>query len=114
MAAAQGYVTINFEDTNIRSALLLSGLGRPGEGPIENSSGFVIRLCQWGRGLPPSRTTSTRTASGCTASGFRVQDPHGTDPAVRETALQGSMEAMDPPRFFSLGSDGSLIERDSP
>ncbi|MFF0778147.1 DUF6928 family protein [Streptomyces sp. NPDC003720] len=45
--------------------------------------------------------------------GFRLQDPHGIDPAVREAALQRAMEAMGPPRFFSLGPDGSLIERGS-
>ncbi|WP_217128671.1 hypothetical protein [Streptomyces sp. AC558_RSS880] len=44
--------------------------------------------------------------------GFRVRDPHGPDPAEREAALQRAMEAMGPPRFFSLGPDGSLIERD--
>ncbi|MFJ9755057.1 DUF6928 family protein [Streptomyces sp. NPDC101149] len=44
--------------------------------------------------------------------GFRVRDPHGPDPAEREAALQKAMEAMGPPRFFSLGPDGSLIERD--
>ncbi|MGW0085502.1 hypothetical protein [Streptomyces sp. NPDC003393] len=44
--------------------------------------------------------------------GFRVRDPHGPDPVEREVALQRVVEAMDPPRLFSLGPDGSLIERD--
>jgi hypothetical protein len=44
--------------------------------------------------------------------GFRVRDPHGPDPAERDAALQRAMEAMGPPRIFSLGPDGSLMERD--
>ncbi|MGW1585852.1 DUF6928 family protein [Streptomyces sp. NPDC002386] len=44
--------------------------------------------------------------------GFRVRDPHGPDPAEQQAALQRAMEAMGPPRFFTMSPDGSLIERD--
>ncbi|MFC9158595.1 DUF6928 family protein [Streptomyces bauhiniae] len=40
--------------------------------------------------------------------GFRVRDPRGLDPAEQQAA----MEAMSPPRFFTVSPDGSLIERD--
>lgn len=45
--------------------------------------------------------------------GFRVRDPHAPDSAEQEAQLRRAMEAMGPPRFFSLGPDGSLVERDS-
>jgi hypothetical protein len=43
--------------------------------------------------------------------GLRVRDPHGPDAVEREVALETVVEAMDPPRLFSLDPDGSLIER---
>ncbi|WP_329160812.1 hypothetical protein OHB49_15095 [Streptomyces sp. NBC_01717] len=46
--------------------------------------------------------------------GFQVRYLHGPDPAEQEVELQRAVEAMGPPREFSLGSDGSLIERDGP
>ncbi|MFE9921084.1 DUF6928 family protein [Streptomyces sp. NPDC005774] len=44
--------------------------------------------------------------------GFHVRDPHGPGPAEQETELRGTVEAMDPPRFYTLSPDGSLTERD--
>jgi hypothetical protein len=44
--------------------------------------------------------------------GFHVRDPHGPDPAEEEAKLRRIMETMGPPRFHTLGPDGSLIERD--
>ncbi|MGW1798199.1 DUF6928 family protein [Streptomyces sp. NPDC001984] len=44
--------------------------------------------------------------------GFHVGDPHGPDPAEQEAELRRAVEAMGPPRFYSLGPDGSLVERD--
>ncbi|WSW37671.1 hypothetical protein OG426_37135 [Streptomyces canus] len=44
--------------------------------------------------------------------GFQVRDPQAPDTAEQEAQLRSAMEAMGPPRFFSLGPDGSLIERD--
>ncbi|MFF7975385.1 hypothetical protein [Streptomyces sp. NPDC007905] len=41
-----------------------------------------------------------------------MRDPHAPDPVEQEAELQRAMEAMGSPRFFSLGPDGSLIERD--
>lgn len=45
--------------------------------------------------------------------GFRVRDPHAPDLAEQEAMLRRAMEAMGPPRFFTLTPDGSLVERDS-
>ncbi|WP_269854156.1 DUF6928 family protein [Streptomyces sp. RPT161] len=45
--------------------------------------------------------------------GFRVRDPNGPDPAEKQAELRRAMEAMGPPRFYTMGPDGSLIERDS-
>ncbi len=44
--------------------------------------------------------------------GFHVRDPHGPDPAQQEAALRRAVEAMPPPRVYTLGPDGSFIERD--
>ncbi|MFI6880783.1 DUF6928 family protein [Streptomyces sp. NPDC050400] len=44
--------------------------------------------------------------------GFRVRDPRGPDPAEQEAALRRAVEAMQPPRVYALGPDGSLVERD--
>ncbi|MEV6107787.1 hypothetical protein AB0M28_24255 [Streptomyces sp. NPDC051940] len=43
--------------------------------------------------------------------GFRIQDPDAPSPAEREAALKRAVAAMGPPRVFTLGPDGSLIER---
>ncbi|MFE2582419.1 DUF6928 family protein [Streptomyces sp. NPDC059378] len=45
--------------------------------------------------------------------GFHVRDPHGPDRAEQEAALRRAVAAMQPPRVYTLGPDGSLIERDS-
>ncbi|MGW3359109.1 DUF6928 family protein [Streptomyces bungoensis] len=44
--------------------------------------------------------------------GFHVRDPRGPDPAEQEAELRRVMETMDPPRFYTLSPDGSLVERD--
>lgn len=44
--------------------------------------------------------------------GFKVRDPHDPDLAEREAQLRRAVEAMGPPRVYTLGPDGSLIERD--
>jgi hypothetical protein len=44
--------------------------------------------------------------------GFRVRGPHEPDPAEREAELRRAVESMNPPRFYTLSLDGSLIERD--
>jgi len=45
--------------------------------------------------------------------GFRVRDPHAPDLAEQEAKLRRAVEAMRPPRSFTLTPDGSLVERDS-
>lgn len=45
--------------------------------------------------------------------GFHARDPHGPDLAKREAKIRRAVEAMASPRFYTLGPDGSLIERDS-
>lgn len=44
--------------------------------------------------------------------GFHTQDPHGLDLAEHEAELRRAVEAVALPRVYSLGPDGSLIERD--
>ncbi|MFF0111414.1 DUF6928 family protein [Streptomyces prasinus] len=44
--------------------------------------------------------------------GFHVRDPLGPDPAEQEAQLLRTVAAMDPPRFYTLSPDGSLVERD--
>ncbi|MEV0092567.1 hypothetical protein [Streptomyces sp. NPDC050738] len=46
--------------------------------------------------------------------GFRVQDPHGPSPEEREAELKRAVEAMGPPRVYTMGPDGTLIETDFP
>lgn len=43
--------------------------------------------------------------------GFRVRDPNGPDLAEKEAELRRAMEAMGPPRFFTMGPDGLLVEQ---
>ncbi|MCQ9132655.1 hypothetical protein KMS84_17915 [Streptomyces sp. IBSBF 2807] len=44
--------------------------------------------------------------------GFRVRDPHGSGPVKKEAASQGAGEAIGPPRFYTFGPDGLLVEND--
>ncbi|MFI1442611.1 DUF6928 family protein [Streptomyces fructofermentans] len=53
-------------------------------------------------------------AYGIDLHGFQVRDPHGPDRAEEEALLKRIMETMGPPRFCTLGPDGSLIECDGP
>ncbi len=46
--------------------------------------------------------------------GFRVSEPHGPDRAEREAELRSAVEAMGSPRFYTMGPDGLLVERDGP
>ncbi|MGW1554593.1 DUF6928 family protein [Streptomyces sp. NPDC002346] len=45
--------------------------------------------------------------------GFRVSDPQAPDAAEKEAELRKAMERMGPPRIYTMGPDGSLVERDS-
>ncbi|URN11635.1 hypothetical protein LUW77_06150 [Streptomyces radiopugnans] len=45
--------------------------------------------------------------------GFRARDTSETGPAEREAELRRAMETMSPPRFYTLGPDGSLTKRGS-
>ncbi|MGQ4399058.1 hypothetical protein ACN6K4_002544 [Streptomyces hayashii] len=42
--------------------------------------------------------------------GFRVRDPHASDPAKHDGELQSAGEAMGSPRFYTFGPDGLLVE----
>lgn len=44
--------------------------------------------------------------------GFHVRDPYGPGPAEQEAKLRRAVEDTDPPRFYTLSPDGSLVERD--
>lgn len=46
--------------------------------------------------------------------GFLVRDPNGPDPAEKEAAMRRALEAMGPPRFYTMGPDGALIESEGP
>ncbi|MBF8171751.1 hypothetical protein IW294_13430 [Streptomyces olivaceus] len=46
--------------------------------------------------------------------GFHVREPHGPDSAGQEAELRRVAAAMDPPRFYTLGRDGALIEPPGP
>ncbi|WP_407642923.1 DUF6928 family protein [Actinacidiphila yanglinensis] len=46
--------------------------------------------------------------------GFTVRDPSGPTRAEKEAAQRRLTEAMGPPRFYSMGPDGTLIERSLP
>ncbi|WP_101255331.1 DUF6928 family protein [Streptomyces barkulensis] len=45
--------------------------------------------------------------------GFRVRDACGPGSAEREAELRRAVEAMGPPRFYTMNPDGSLTRRDS-
>ncbi|MFE5400537.1 DUF6928 family protein [Streptomyces sp. NPDC056580] len=79
------------------------GLGRPGEDALRALCGFALE------GSPEPDDID---ADDIHLHGFRVRDPHDPDPAEQQAALQRAMEAMGPPRFFTMSPDGSLIERD--
>ncbi|CAL9301685.1 DUF6928 family protein [Streptomyces sp. SudanB66_2053] len=44
--------------------------------------------------------------------GFHVRDPYGPDPAEQAAELSRVVEDMEPPRFYTLNPEGSLVERD--
>ncbi|MFF3949722.1 DUF6928 family protein [Streptomyces sp. NPDC001902] len=44
--------------------------------------------------------------------GFSIRDPNGPDPKEQEAELRRAMEAMGTPRIYTMGPDGSLMERD--
>lgn len=78
--------------------------------PLELGEDALRALCGFVReGRPEPDDIDTDSIR---LHGFLVRDPHGPDPAEREAALQRAVEAMGPPRVFSRGPDGSLIERD--
>ncbi|MCX4856947.1 hypothetical protein OG263_25070 [Streptomyces canus] len=74
-----------------------------GEDVLRSLCGFVLE----GRPEPDDVD-----AGSIALHGFQVRDPQAPDTAEQEAQLRSAMEAMGPPRFFSLGPDGSLIERD--
>ncbi|WSW92759.1 hypothetical protein OG714_24225 [Streptomyces sp. NBC_00989] len=74
-----------------------------GEDALRALYGFVLE------GRPEPEDTD---AGSIALHGFHVRDPHAPDTAEQEAQLRRAMEAMGPPRFFSPGPDGSLIERD--
>ncbi|MFB7449837.1 DUF6928 family protein [Streptomyces sp. NPDC056194] len=45
--------------------------------------------------------------------GFQTTDPQAPDAAEKEAELRKAMERMGPPRIYTVGPDGSLVEQDS-
>ncbi|MFB7331260.1 hypothetical protein ACFC00_06400 [Streptomyces adustus] len=78
--------------------------------PLELGEEALRALCGFVREGRPA--PNDIDADNIRLHGFRVRDPHGPDLVEQKAALQMAMEAMGPPRFFTMGPDGSLIERD--
>lgn len=80
--------------------------------PLELGEDALRALCGFiQEGLPEPGDVD---AYGIRLHGFRVRDPKGPDPAEKEAELRRVTEAMGPPRFYSMGPNGSLVERDHP
>ncbi|MDQ0762112.1 DUF6928 family protein [Streptomyces canus] len=78
--------------------------------PLELGEDALRALCgfiQEGRPEPDDVD-----ADGIKLHGFHMRDRHGPDLAEQEAELCRAVEAMPPPRVYTLGPDGSLIERD--
>ncbi|MFP8941448.1 DUF6928 family protein [Streptomyces fenghuangensis] len=76
-----------------------------GEDALRALCGFVLE----GRSEP-----GDIDAGAVELHGFRVRDAGGPGPAEQEAELGQAVEAMGPPRFYTLGPDGSLTKRDNP
>ncbi|MGW0649661.1 DUF6928 family protein [Streptomyces umbrinus] len=80
--------------------------------PLELGEDALRALCGFiQEGLPEPDDVD---AYGIGLHGFHVRDPKGPDPAEKEAELRSVVEAMGPPRFYSMGPNGSLVERDHP
>ncbi|MFF7214792.1 DUF6928 family protein [Streptomyces sp. NPDC008238] len=53
-------------------------------------------------------------ATGVELLGFLQRDPDGAGAAKRREEMRRAVEAMGPPRFYTLGPDGALVERPAP
>ncbi|MEU1621099.1 hypothetical protein ABZ479_27850 [Streptomyces sp. NPDC005722] len=53
-------------------------------------------------------------ATGVELLGFLQRDPDGAGAAKRQEEMRRAVEAMGPPRFYTLGPDGALVERPVP
>ncbi|MFG2971596.1 DUF6928 family protein [Streptomyces sp. NPDC048331] len=79
--------------------------------PLELGEDALRALCGFiQEGYPESDDVD---ADSIGLHGFRVRDPHGPDPAEKEEARRRAIAAMGPPRIYSMGPDGLLVERDS-
>ncbi|MFD9412901.1 DUF6928 family protein [Streptomyces sp. NPDC059989] len=79
--------------------------------PLELGEDALRALCgfiQEGRPEPEDVD-----ADGIELHGFHVSDPHGPTPATREAALREAMKTLGPPRIYSMGPAGLLVERDN-
>ena len=76
-----------------------------GEDALRALCGFI----QEGRPDP-----SDVDADAITLHGFTVHDPSGPSRAEKEAALKRAVQSMGPPRVYTMGPDGTLIERSLP
>ncbi|MFK0284189.1 DUF6928 family protein [Streptomyces sp. NPDC090499] len=78
--------------------------------PLELGEDALRALCGFiQEGLPEPDDVD---ADAIELLGFHTRDPHGPNPAEQEAALREAVEAMAPPRVYTLSADGSLIKRD--
>ncbi|MFC1410839.1 hypothetical protein ACEZCY_16025 [Streptacidiphilus sp. N1-12] len=75
-----------------------------GEEALRTFFGFVLE----GRPVP-----ADIDASAVELRGFRLKDPQGPDPVVRQAAIAAAVARMGPPRRFGFAPDGSMVEIDS-
>lgn len=80
--------------------------------PLDLGEEALRALCEFVLGSLPEPSDVDPHA--IALHGFTVQDPSGPSPAEKVAALKRAVEAMGPPRFYSMGPDGTLIERALP
>nr|WSX50732.1 hypothetical protein OG409_18350 [Streptomyces sp. NBC_00974] len=79
--------------------------------PLELGEDALRALCGFVQeGRPEPEDVDTDSVD---LQGFRVSDPQAPDVAEVKAALRKAMERMGPPRIYTMGSDGLLVERDS-
>ncbi|MEV4680911.1 DUF6928 family protein [Streptomyces kurssanovii] len=80
--------------------------------PLELGEDALRALCGFiQEGMPEPEDVD---AENIELHGFLVRDPNGPDLAEKEAERRQLMEAMGPPRFYTMGPDGLLIEQNSP
>ncbi|MFC8949883.1 DUF6928 family protein [Streptomyces rochei] len=78
--------------------------------PLELGEAALRALCGFAQeGHPEPEDVDADTIR---LHGFQLRDPHGPDLEEQEAQLRRAVEATGPPRGYTLGPDGALIDRD--